>query len=386
MSTIVEVPSEPSHDELEALIEEARRRARRRRLLIGGAVGAALLLAGLAAGLVLVLRGGAGTSVPRGYHLVRARGPVSHVVLETITPVLGQTVDLATGREHPARETDEVWWDPRSGLTRTVVRYDGRVYRDFVEQRCQRSGKARTCLPPEPFNVDSRGLGWPPKANFARVARTGTFRGHRVVWVEGLVQPGQGKRPYPSGSQVAYDAVTHQRLALKEFVGSLRKRPAIWLRALRPLPNLDPKQVSFVVPDGGADLNPPGLDDQVRTPGLDAARQAVGTTPLWLGRSFRGHKLRSVLSGDEAERYESGRRLRPAGFAWFRYQGFALQEFRQPRPYGFQGPAEGMALLDGRATLFHSGFLVIVQPSGPKLRADRSFAQAVAKALRPVDG
>jgi hypothetical protein len=391
MSTIAEAPPEPSHDELEALIEEARRRARRRRLLIGGAIATGLLLAGLVSGLVLAFRGDTGTAVPKGFHLVQARGSVRHVLLETVTPLLGQTMDLATGREHPARETDEIWWDRRSGLVRTVVRYDGRVARDFVEQRCEGSGKKRRCVPPEPFDVGQRGLGWPPKANVGQVAGTTTFRGHHVVLVEGLVQPGQGKRPYGSGSQVAYDVVTHRPLALREFVGGrmrppgVHTKPTIWLRAVRSLPNVDPRHVSFVVPDGGADFNPPGLDAQVRTPGLDAAREAVGTTPLWLGRSFQGHKLMSVLSGDEAERYESGRRLRPAGFALFAYRGLSVQEFHEPRSLGFEGPAAGTALLDGRATLYRSGFLIVVQAAGPNLRADGSFALAVVKALRPVD-
>ena len=58
-----EVP-QPSHDELEALIEEARRRARRRRLLIaGGAVVAALAVGGI---LATLLRPG-GKSASAGF-------------------------------------------------------------------------------------------------------------------------------------------------------------------------------------------------------------------------------------------------------------------------------------------------------------------------------
>ena len=96
--TVVEAPPphQPPQDELEALIEEARRRTRRRRLLIGGAVVGALCVAGLIVGLVLALRGGTSTAVPRGFHVVRARGPVQHLVLEDLLRP-APTVDLATG-------------------------------------------------------------------------------------------------------------------------------------------------------------------------------------------------------------------------------------------------------------------------------------------------
>jgi hypothetical protein len=383
--TIVEAPPEPSHDELEALIEEARRRARRRRLLIGGAIAGALLLAGLVTGLVLGLKGDSSTAVPEGFHVVQARGPVKHVLIETVTPVSGHTVDLATGRTRAARQTNEIWWDPRTGLARTVVRYDGRMYADWVQQRCPGSSKGRFCIPPEPFDVDLKGLGWPPQGPRARLAGSGTFRGHRVVWVQGLVVPDQGQRPYPGGNQVAYDAVTHRRLALRDFIGA-HQSPPVWLRALKPLPNIESGKGSFVVPDGGADLNTPSSDTQIRARGLAAARKALGTTPLWLGRSFQGHKLSSIVAGNEAERYESGRRLRPARFARFDYGSFSVQEFRHVRPFGLEGPAEGTVFLDGRATLSRGGFLIVVQPAGPKFRLDRERALAVAKALRPVEG
>src|SRR5215210_2651955 len=265
--TVVEAPQrpQPSQDELEALIEEARRRARRRRLLLGGAVVAVLGAAGLAIGLVLASRGGEGTAVPRGFHLVRARGPVQHALVETVVPPAAQTLDLATGREHRARETQEVWWDPKSGLTRTRARQDGRLLGEWVEQKCRGTGRARFCIPPAPFDFEIRGLGWPPKAHFARTGGTGTFRGHRVVWVESMVQPGEGKRPYPSGERVAYDAVTHRRLAV-EYIGHGGKREGrvFTLQALKSLPTLEPSAVTFAVPDSGAGLNTPSPDTQER--------------------------------------------------------------------------------------------------------------------------
>ena len=129
--TIVEAPPQPqpSQDDLEALIEEARRRARRRRLLVGAAALSAICLAGLAVGLVLAIRGRTGTAAPRGFHVVPARGPVRHLLLENLL-ARPTTLDLASGAEGRVRATQELWWDKGSGFTRTVYREDGRLVGD----------------------------------------------------------------------------------------------------------------------------------------------------------------------------------------------------------------------------------------------------------------
>ena len=102
-------------------------------------------------------------SAERVDHAVQARGPVQHVLVETVVPAAGRTVDLATGSERPTRSTQEVWWDVRSGFAETVYRQDGRIAGDVVEQQCQPIGKFRFCPPPSPFDLRQRGLGWPPK-------------------------------------------------------------------------------------------------------------------------------------------------------------------------------------------------------------------------------
>ncbi len=182
--TVVEAPPQrqPSQEELEALIEEARRRTRRRRLVVGGALVGAIGVAGLVVGLVLVLRGGTGTAVPRGFHLVRARGPVRHLQLETL---LGQpaTLDVATGDARQTRVTQELWWNERTGFLRTVYRQDGRVVSDWVEQQCQGAGASRFCTLPWPY-IPYQQLRFPnqqPRPGAFRRVGTGTFRGHRVV-------------------------------------------------------------------------------------------------------------------------------------------------------------------------------------------------------------
>jgi hypothetical protein len=386
--TVVETPParQPSPDELEALIEEARQRARRRRLLVGGAVVSALCAVGLVVALVLVLRGGSGTAVPRGFHLVRARGPVQHLQLETL---LGRptTLDLTTGDVGRARVTQELWWNEGSGFVRTVYRQDGRVVADWVEQQCQGAGASRLCIPPWPYipYQQLRGPGQRPKAGAFRRAGTGTFRGHRVVWFETVYRPG-GQKPSPGGDQVAYDAVTHRPVALRTIArgGRFDGRTVSYF-ALKLLPNLPPNRVFFVVPNGGAERNPPNVATNVTGQRLSAARAALGTTPLWLGRSFRGHRFASVVVGIEGEEGADGTVLRPARFARFDYGSFAIKEFGQDRPiWQEEDPAPGTMVLGGRAMLVRYGVLVTFNPTGATFRIDRATALALARALRPV--
>lgn len=375
---------QPTCEELDALIEEARRRSRRRRLAYASAVLAALLVAGAVFGVVaLTGGGGAGSALPEGYHLVQARGPVQHAVLEEVKSTF-QTVEAATGQARPTRATQEIWWDAHSGLSRTVYRLDGRVIADVPRQSCQGTGARRFCVPPSPFDLGSKGLGWPPRAHFAQ--RTGTFRGHRVVWIEGLVQPERAK-PYPSGEQAAYDAVTHRPVAIRSIVrGGRFDGHIFYFSAITMLPDLPGKHVSFAVPNGGAGLNDPSTATTITGQRLPAARAALGAAPLWLGRSFRGHKLASVVVGTEGEQSKTGRTLRPARFARFDYGSFALKEFGGDRPFWReQDPAAGTIVVGGSsATFARDGFLINVYSTGPKVRIDNETALALFKALRPA--
>jgi hypothetical protein len=130
---------EPSHDEVEALIEEARRRTRRRRLVIAAAAAGAVAIGdGVAALIVLAVGGGSATSgVPAGFHLVQARGPVAHATIVEYPPIPQTVVDEATGRERGAPLVLEVWWDQRSGFERVVGGIEGRVEFQTVGQMCQ---------------------------------------------------------------------------------------------------------------------------------------------------------------------------------------------------------------------------------------------------------
>jgi hypothetical protein len=390
--TVVEAPppQQPSPDELEALIEEARQRARRRRLLVGAAVLSAICVAGLIVGLVLALRGGTGTAVPRGFHLVRARGPVQHLVLEDLLRP-PTTIDLATGKTGRARSTQELWWNEGSGFARIVYRHDGRVVLGWVNQQCQGAGASRLCIPPWPYipYQQLRPVGELRKAGAFRRAGTGTFRGHRVVWIESVYRP-PGQEPSLGGDQVAYDAVTHRPVALRTIERSGRfKGRTFSYYALKLLPKLPPNGVNFVVPDGGAGRNSPNPLIAITGRGLAAAQAALGRTPLWLGRSFRGERLRSVVAGRDGMASLTGRMLRPARFARFDYGSFTVKEFGQDRPWwDRQDPAVGTMVVDGRgpAALARDGVLVTFTPTGATFRLDRATALALARALRPVPG
>jgi len=388
--TVVETPPrpQPSQDELEALIEEARRRARRRRLAYLAAAVALLVAAGTAGAIVVLTRdAGSGTAVPEGFRVVRARGPVQHAVLETL-PSGFTTVDVATGKSHPTRGTEEIWWDPRLGIAREEYRQDGRLLGSFPRQNCVGSGPGRFCIPESPFDLRQKGFAWSPRRGAARRVGAATFRGHRVVWVEGLTRP-PGKTPYLGGDQVAYDTLTHQPVGLRTIIRDGRfKGRVVGVTALTMLPDLPAKDVSFVVPKQGVWRNPPSSATTITGQRLPAARKALGTTPLWLGRSFHGHRLESVVVGVESEQAPKMGLLRPTRFVRFGYGAFAVQEFGHDRPFWREEePADGVVVF-GRyqAVLARDGVLVSITPTGSSFGIERGTALALAKALRPAPG
>lgn len=194
---------QPSYEELEGLVEEARRRARRRRLLYAAATLALGIGGGVFAAIVLIGGGGSAASdVPAGFHLVQARGPVSHARIVEYTPLPQSVVDVSSGRERRAPLVLEVWWDRNSGLERVVGRIDGRVEFDTVGQTCRRASglpSGRFCLPPAPFSLQAMGYRWPLDPKKVSVVGRGLFRGHRVIWlrtgtVDDRPSPAQGRR------------------------------------------------------------------------------------------------------------------------------------------------------------------------------------------------
>jgi hypothetical protein len=184
-------PPEPSHGELEALIEEARERARRRqRRTAKAAALAGVLGAGVLTVVVLALASGGSSGAPQGFHPVQARGPLAHARIEWHPSGVLQAsvVDIATGRLRSVPVVFDVWWDRKSGLDRVVTSIDGRVQSDSA---------GRATPPPRPFGLQ----------HGARISGEPTFRGQQVVWVRG-----------PDHAPVALDARTHEPLGSRVAV------------------------------------------------------------------------------------------------------------------------------------------------------------------------
>jgi len=386
-------PPRPPQDDPEALIEEARRRARRRRLAYGAAV--ALALGGVAVALVVVLRGNgsSATSVPPGFQWVKAKGRVAHLRVE-LSPTKISSIDLATGAAQPAVTTIEGWYDPKTYLFRDVLRIDGRVQIDLVGHAQCVVGKP-FCIKPPYFSTLQGAPRWPLDPKLGREVGTGVFRGKRVVWVEPLLS---GHR-IPGGAvpeRWGLDARTHRPIVSQDRAlwpdGHIRLSVQT---VFTPLGSLPARTVGFAVPEGGAPRGsvPPEPEEAVnsRAASLDAARTAVGRTALWLGPTFRGHRLRGIRIGTDGIRAKTGRTLLPARFVSFDYGVVELKEFGAARPFwALHGPAAGRLLFDNnaRASLARGGLLAVMTPGTPggseSISLDRTLALAVARALRPV--
>jgi hypothetical protein len=344
-----------------------------------------VLVTGAAFGAIVLTRGGTGNHVamPPGYHLVQAQGPVSHATITEYPPTRSRVVDRASGNARTAPLVLEVWWDRGSGFDRVVGRVDGRVQFDTVGQTCQGPDvPGRFCLPPPPFVLENMHYRWPIDRNAVRVVGRGTFRGHDVIWLEGIVN---GK-PSPGAERVALDSVTHRPLVKRSFFrGGLFYEEVYSL-----LSDLPGTTVSFVVPDGGAARNSfppfPRLHLSSRKTTLAVARRALGSPALWLGESYRGHRLKSVEVGTEVAEAPNGSVLQRARFVRFDYGSIRLQEFGRVKPAGFvHGPRPGRILVGDNIMLSRHGLLVIAEVQ-PFLPIDTTAALALAKALRPVPG
>jgi hypothetical protein len=262
----------------------------------------------------------------------------------------------------------------------------------FVAQDAQRTQDgvaSRFCTIPWPY-IPYQQLwrtGERRKGMFRRAGR-GTFRGHRVDWIETVYRP-EGQKPSLGGDQVAYDVTTHQPLALRtiERSGRFKGRTFSYF-ALTLLPDLRPNGVSFVVPDGGAGRNPPNPLIAVTGQRLPAARAALGRTPLWLGRSFHGQRLRSVVVGRDGTVAQglSGKNASAGSVRALRLRQLPGEGVR---------PGSAVVVRAGSTSrhdrpsasmlaLARDGVLVIVTPTGSKFRVDRKTARALAQALRPV--
>jgi hypothetical protein len=399
--TLLAPPEPPGHDDLEALIEEARRRTRLRRLSYAAAA-LFVVLGGAAVWGGIALTNGSTTNgaAPPGYHLVQARGDVEHQVIETRGLLQLNTVDLATGRQHRRR-------GPRSSGSTRVAGW--RAWSSSWTGECSRIWSCRaidratgSCVPGYSFAtnspVDSR--------NYVRDPGTYRFHGREVIWAGEPLKKGFGPNP-GAGERVGIDVRTHEPIAYRYLYGDVEAEAWVTAR-LRDVPA---SQYSFVVPDGDIVHGFPKQSSVTtfavspeQTLLQSRTRRTLGRTPLWLGRMFAGQPLQSIALGAEVLKGPSGESLSTAPFVRYDYGALMLLEFGARRPSWYRvGPRPGQVVLElapsfepdeqkppltvQRAALTRNGVLVLVSPSGPIApypTLTRARLLRLVDALRPV--
>jgi hypothetical protein len=213
----------------------------------------------------------------------------------------------------------------------------------------------------------------------------GTFRGRDVVWAEELVN---GRAPKHTYDVMGFDARTHLPFVHRSlYHGRVYSQQVITSHS-----DLQPSDVSFVVPGGGAPqrMFPPAPETftDPKGSGMRAARAALGPRLPWLGPSVAGHAVRSIRVGTFGLRLKTGRKVRPGTFARFDYGPLTVQVFGRVRPlWNEHGPPVGQVLFEGNlgapALVSRDGFLVVITGSR-NFELDRARALQLAKALRPV--
>ena len=379
---------------VEAVIEEARRRTRRRRRVLAGAAALLVVAGGIWAGLTLT-GGPRLAAVPVGFERVSAEGPVAYFVLDErfYGPANGiLTTSLATGASGSAKVREQYWYDAAGRLARDRFVVDGLVRHD-VAGTCAAPFACAPVLYLQHFDPERFGF---------RPAGAGSFRGRDVQWFE--------QRGPHGAAKVAVDPASHEVVGERFFtfwlprgggqaVGALTSEFAVLRRAELPA-----DEVSFVLPKRGARRIVTGSAAAPTTGltlgyGFDAARRALGRTPLWLGPRFHGHPLRSVSVGTYSYPNMAGSRLLPATYVRFDYGGnfdysskvargaLTVEVFGKARPWFYaHGPSPGTVVRDWAvgAALVRPGLLVRFTDGLEQFKLTNANAVGLAKALRPI--
>jgi hypothetical protein len=222
-----------------ALIDEARRRARRRRWTYAGVL-VLLVGAGIWGGLTLTSRSGSASPAPPappGYHLVRARGTVQHVLVRGFSRPL-ETGDIA-GKV--AKLHAQVWFDRQISLIRA---------RGCWANHCSAPAASRctsVCQTSDSFGTLFYPY-WPvDTTRFVRRPGLGTFHGREVIWL-GKIQetfaPG-----YRDGTWIALDPRTHDAVAWRLYGTTTKPAGPVldefWVA--RRFPDIAPNRFWFVL-------------------------------------------------------------------------------------------------------------------------------------------
>jgi hypothetical protein len=342
---------------------------------------------------VLVLAGGRGSASvepPPGFTVVKAKGPVAHAVLHEGAR---KSTSLATGEDRPAKLTEEVWYEPRTGLWRDIYRIDGRIKYDAAG-RCRPSSEQLPCgsdYPDYPLRY-LEPYPWPPaKSGYRQVGR-GVVHGQDVIWLQPLT--GLRTTENATTSEIGLDPRTHRTVVGRIF---LRGRLAGEL-FISQKPDLPAARVRFLLPTRAPIVVvPSALSDPwsglVYGYGFPAARKELHQAPLWLGPRFRRFFLRSVTSGAYRPWTPANPGPRPVPFVRFFYSGgvgngyvIAIDEVGPARPFfEQQGPRPGtIERTASSARLSSAGLLVRVNTDSSRFPLTRTNALALGRALRPV--
>jgi hypothetical protein len=205
-------------------------------------------------------------------------GPVLHVVLRGEWG--GTLVDLRTGERSPVYGEDEVWYDTEHARIHSIERLGGAVLSEELYEPKR---------PPADLAALGRQYRQALETGTARVTGESTIDGEPVVWVtihrELLPDIADGK-DHAWAQQVAVSKRTFKPVALRET------------RDGEPGPGTGQRVLKLeLLSEGDFTASPErSLDglgfSQGRNPiAIEKARAALGRTPLWLGREYRGLPL-----------------------------------------------------------------------------------------------
>ena len=307
-------------------------------------------------------------------------------------PSLGSTVlDLATGRQRPVSRTEEVWYEPKSGLWRDVYRIDGRT-------KSEQAGKCRPSPTQLPCGSDYplsylRPYPWPPATSGLHVAGRGSFRGHPVLWLAPPKSLRTDKKALMSVSEFGIDPRTHRIIVERFLIG----RPTGGSVMVSHRPTL-PSTTRFLLPAKPPVAVAPNPNFEpwagpVFGYGLPAARESLGQPPLWLGPRFRGLVLRSVRSGVYRQ-YMAGPSAKPIRYVRFFYApagtldfAITIDEVSSPRPwFERRGPRPGTFVRFGttNGSLSRDGLVLRIAADPARFPLNAPNALALGRALRPL--
>jgi hypothetical protein len=262
--------------------------ARRRSPFAVAAVPVAVLLAVAAAALLWPFGGQQQGILDRALAAV-GDGPIIHVVLRGEWE--GTVIDLKTEARQRVYGERELWYDPQRGV-RQIVRFGGAVQQDTFSPTAE-LGR------PEPKVMQLLGEDYRDALASGRVRDLGPGEayGELVYWLrvdQESLPDGDGKLQ-EWAHDVGVSQKTFEPVATRETVDG------------KPGPGTGERILELEALDrGDADLTPSGpqgLDGTAFSEGREAidlgtAAEALGRTPLWLGRTQSGLPLAQVLRKD----------------------------------------------------------------------------------------